>query len=292
VDRNEENGTVSFTQPHLIDSILKDVGLTANSNSRDIPALTSKILHAFVGSKSHTENWSYRSVIGKLNYLEKCTRPDIAYAVHQCARFSADPKEEHTKAVKLIARYLQGTRDKGITCSPNNESFVCFADADFAGNWNAEIAEWDGSTARSRSGYVIKYANCPIIWASRLQTEIALSSTESEYISLSQALREVLPLMRLVNELAMANFHMTNATPRVNCKAFEDNVGALTMAQTPRLRPRTKHLNIKYHHFRDAVEQGLVSIHGIGTEDQQADIFTKPLGTELFAKFRKAIMGW
>jgi hypothetical protein len=157
---------------------------------------------------------------------------------------------------------------------------------------NAEIAQHDGSTARSRSGYIIKYANCPIVWASRLQTEIALSSTESEYISLSQALREVIPLMRLVTELSEANFHMTTVTPVVNCKAFEDNVGALTMAQTPRLRPRTKHLNIKYHHFRSAVEDGSITIHGISTTKQQADIFTKPLSKELFGKFRHLIMGW
>jgi hypothetical protein len=212
--------------------------------------------------------------------------------VHQCARFAADPKEEHSQAVKLIARYLKGTKDMGIICKPNQDSFVCFADADFSGNWNQEIAENDRSTARSRSGYVVKYANCPIIWASRLQTEIALSSSESKYISLSQALREVIPLMRLVKELSNAGFHMTTSTPVVKCKAFEDNVGALTMAQAPRLRPRTKHLNIKYHHFRSAVEDGSISIHPINTNNQQADILTKPLGTELFVKFRKLISGW
>lgn len=92
--------------------------------------------------------------------------------------------------------------------------------------------------------------------------------------------------------MSQHGFVFDSAPPQVHCKVFEDNVGALTMAQTPKMRPRTKHLNIKYHHFREAVEDGTVSIHSIGTADQQADILTKPLGNVLFVKFRKLIMGW
>lgn len=64
------------------------------------------------------------------------------------------------------------------------------------------------------------------------------------------------------------------------------------MARTPRMRPRTRHINLKYHHFREAVTAGLVSIHAITTDNQIADIFTKPLPHDLFVKFRKQIMGW
>ena len=187
---------------------------------------------------------------------------------------------------------MLGTSDKGIVCRPNGDSFHDYVDADFAGNWNKEIAESDRSTARSRSGYLITYAGCPIVWASRLQTEIAFSSTESEYCALSQSLREVLPLMNLVLELKNAGFDMNTAVPKIHCKVFEDNSGALEMARTPKMRPRTKHINIKYHHFREAVENGKVSIHDIDTKDQLADIFTKPLAEELFTKFRRGIMGW
>jgi Reverse transcriptase (RNA-dependent DNA polymerase) len=292
VTRNETTNEVTLTQPHLIKSILDDLGLKSNSNIRAIPALSSKLLSKHNNSSPHSEGWHYRSVIGKLNYLEKSSRPDIAFAVHQCARFSENPKEEHTQAVKLIGRYLMGTSDKGIICSPKPESFNCYCDADFSGTWDASIAETDGSTARSRSGYLIMYAGCPLIWASRLQTEIALSTTESEYISLSQALREVLPLMRLVKELHEAKFKMHIEPPQIHCKVFEDNSGALAMAQVPKLRPRTKHINLKYHHFREAVANKEVSIHAIDTKDQVADIFTKPLPQDLFVKFRTIMMGW
>jgi hypothetical protein len=290
--KDKELGKLTFTQPQLIDSILADLNLDDKSNIRDIPALLTKIMQPFHDSPPHSEEWHYRSVIGKLNYLEKASRPDIAYAVHQCARFSESPKEEHTNAVKLIGRYLLGTKDKGTEMIPVNKSFEVYSDADFSGNWDMKIAEFDASTARSRSGSAILYAGCTISCSSKLQTEIALSSTESEYIALSQTLREVIPLMRLVNELNNAGFEIPGEIPRVHCKAFEDNSGALEMAQTPKLIPRTKHLNIKYHHFREAVQNGEVSIRPINTLDQVADIFTKPLGVQLFLKFCKILMGW
>jgi hypothetical protein len=131
-----------------------------------------------------------------------------------------------------------------------------------------------------------------LVWASKLQTEIALSTTESEYISLSTALREIVPLMRLLKELQTAGFDLPCNTPEVHCHAFEDNSGALEMARSPKMRPRTKHLNIKYHHFRESVEAGDISILPISTENQLADIFTKPLALSLFSRFRTAIMGW
>jgi Reverse transcriptase (RNA-dependent DNA polymerase) len=291
--RHQETGQIEFIQPHLIDSILSDLQLLSNSNPRGLPASTSNILHKYNDSEAHDDTtFHYRSVIGKMSYLEKCTRPDIAYAVHQCARFASNPKQEHTKAVKLIGRYLLGTRDQGIRCTPNDDSLSCYADAGFAGDWNAEIAESDSSTARSRTGFIITYAGCPLLWSSKLQTEIALSTTESEYISLSTALREVIPLQRLIEELRVAGFDLPSRPGKVLCKAFEDNSGAFEMARSPKLRPRTKHLNIKYHHFREEVEKGTIQIYQVDTGDQIADIFTKPLGNELFKRFRFRIMGW
>ena len=292
ITRNEKDGTITMTQPQLIDSILEDLGLDAKANARKLPAAPTLLLQKFENSGPHDNSFHYRSVIGKLNYLEKSTRPDIAYAVHQCARFSSEPKIEHTKAVKLIGRYLKYTKDKGLICTPKEESLQCFADAGFAGDWDPTIAEHDNTTASSRSGHVILYAGCPLVWASKLQTEIALSTTESEYISLSTALREIIPLMRLIRELQSVGFNLPCKTPEVHCHAFEDNSGALEMARSPKMRPRTKHLNIKYHHFRDAVEAGDITVHAISTDLQLADIFTKPLSHALFNRFRQAIMGW
>jgi hypothetical protein len=112
-------------------------------------------LQAYEASAPHDAEWSYRAIIGKLNYLEKSRRPDIAYAVHQCARYTSDPKVEHTKAVKAIGRYLAGTMDKRVQFQPTDASLECFVDVDFAGSWIKPTAEDDPFTARSRTGYVI-----------------------------------------------------------------------------------------------------------------------------------------
>jgi hypothetical protein len=129
-------------------------------------------------------------------------------------------------------------------------------------------------------------------WASKMQTEIALSSTGAKYIALSQAMREVIPIMQLLNEAHEMGIPMTNQRPSVKCKVFEDNAEAIEVANIPKMRPRTKHLNIKYHHCREEVRKGTISIYHVGTKEQVADIFTKALDEGLFEKFRKAIMGW
>ena len=113
------------------------------------------------------------------------TRPDIAYAVHQCARFMEQPMAAHGRAIKHIGRYLLGTRKQGLIFTPDPDMlFDCFADANYCGNWNRSIAMEQIDTARSRTGYFVAFASCPLLWASRLQTEIALSTTEAEYTSL------------------------------------------------------------------------------------------------------------
>jgi len=98
--------------------------------------------------------------------------------------------------------------------------------------------------------------------------------------------------MQLLNEAHEMGIPMTNQRPSVKCKVFEDNAEAIEVANIPKMRPRTKHLNLKYHHFREEVRKGNISIYHVGTKEQVADIFTKALDEGLFEKFRKAIMGW
>ena len=150
----------------------------------------------------------------------------------------------------------------------------------------------DIDTARSRTGYVISYGGCPVIWASRLQTEIALSTTEAEYIALSSALREVIPMIDLCQEAPKHGVPIPDHKPNVFCKVFEDNSGAYELATTPKLRPRTRHINVKYHHFRHYVQRKLISIYKVDTVDQRADFLTKQCSLELFRKFRKLVLGW
>ena len=143
----------------------------------------------------------------------------------------------------------------------------------------------------SRTGYVICYANCPVIWASKLQAEIALSTTESEYIALSQSLRDVIPLIGLLREL-QRSIPFEPATPKIHCTIHEDNEGCIDLVETPRMRPRTKHIALKYHHFRKHVKDGTISIEYVESSKQTADIFTKALGDSQFAVLRSRLTGW
>jgi hypothetical protein len=148
----------------------------------------------------------------------------------------------------------------------------------------------DPSTAKSRSGYVILYAGCPIAWTSKLQMIIALSSCEAEYVALSESLRDTIPLMNLINEFKQHGFEVINKEPRVYSKAFEDNSGALELARLPKMRPRTKHINVRFHHFREHIRLGLIKVFPISTDQQLADIFTKPLAQNAFLNLRKALL--
>jgi len=289
----KSDGTIHLTQPQLINSILKELHLNRpDTKGKTTPAASSKILSRHQGSKDFDGHFHYRRVIGKLNYLEKSTRPEIAYAVHQCARFTANPKEEHGNALKWLGRYLFATKDRGLILKPSGDSFDVYVDSSFAGDWFPEGAMDDVDTARSRYGYIVMYQGCPITWASKMQTEVALSSTESEYIGLSHTLRNVIPLIELMKELQGLHEGFMKKHPRVHCKLFEDNSGAIELAKVPKIRPRTKHINIKYHHFRQYVATEQVEILKIDTKDQPADMLTKPVDQSTLEKHRLMVMGW
>jgi hypothetical protein len=236
-------------------------------------------------------DWNYRSILGQLNYLTCSTQGELAFAVHQCARFAATPKLQHEKALKKIIKYLSGTLDEGLIISPDKAlGLECYVDADFAGGWCQETGT-DPASVLSRTGYVIRLYGCPILWCSKLQTEIALSTTEAEYIALSQAMREVIPLMDIYNSIQVVM--MTEKLhPVVKCTVFEDNNGALELAKAPKMRPRTKHIAIKYHHFRSKVDSGEVDIKRVDTKNQIADIFTKGLSRFDFEQLRTMLLGW
>ena len=143
----------------------------------------------------------------------------------------------------------------------------------------------------SRTGYIIMYANCPIHFVNKLQTEIALSTAEAEYIALSQALREVIPLMTLLKEINKT-FSVTPGASDFVCTVHKDNQSCIKMAQSHRFTPRTKHIALKYHQFSLFVKAKRVTITYCRTELQKADLLTKPLSDALFFRLLSMVLGW
>ena len=290
--RNED-GSLEMTQPKMIERALEIVGLNKEGvKMHDTPASESKILDRDPDAEERKQQWNYRSAVGCLSYIQAMIRPDITMAVQQCARFCNNPKREHEEAVKRICRYLVRTKDKGLIFKPDlSRGLECYVDADWAGSWKRRSAH-DTLSAHSRTGLVIMYAGCPIVWASKMQLLVALSTTEAEYIALSTALREVIGIMNLMNELRQRGFHLHSGTPKVVCRTFEDNRSCIEIATNHKTRPRTKHLSVRLHHFRSHIVRGDITIEHVSTKEQIADIFTKPLPRDQFIKLRNKLMSW
>ena len=226
-------------------------------------------------------------------------------AVHQCARFCSNPKALHELAVKHIARYLLATRTKGLILRPN-KSFTLnmFVDANFTGHWHKEFSHLHDSVL-SCTGYVVTFCGCPISWASKLQSEITLSTTESEYIALSSTTREILPLRWILNDITTFSFvqiphgsfdsisYATFQSQLPPLNVHEDNSTCIVLATTEtNFKPRTKHISLKFHHFQDNVKDGTLRILKVDSNLNWADIFTRPLGKTKFEHLRLLMMGW
>ena len=264
----------------------------ADCNTKATPC-GQEALGSDLGGTAISGKFDYSSVVGMLMYLSSNSRPDIQYAVHQCARFNHFPKQSHEDAVCRICRYLQGTKEKGVRFKPSTSlTLDCYVDADFAGLYGVEDSQ-DPVCVKSRTGYCLTLGNCPVIWVSKLQTEVALSTTEAEYIALSQSMRDLLPMRRLLEETGKVLELDLGKPAMIHSTVFEDNNGALSLALSPKMSPRTKHIAIKYHHFRENVgESKGIRIVKIDTNLQKADIFTKGLPAEKHQSIRKLLMGW
>ena len=177
-----EDGSIELTQKGLITKILEATGLV-DCRPNYLPATAP--LGSDPDGPAMTESWNYRSIVGMLLYLSTNTRCDIAFAVSQVARFSSNPRQSHAAAIKTIIRYLKRTINQGMIIRPNGSlELDLFVDADFCGLFGSEPAV-SSDSARSRTGYVIMLSNCPLTWKSQLQTTIALSTLEAEYVALS-----------------------------------------------------------------------------------------------------------
>ena len=130
---------------------------------------------------------------------------------------------------------------------PKNDKVIkCSVNTDFAGGWSTNESD-NPASVYSRTGYIIEYKKCPILWVSKLQPEISLSTTESEYIALSQTMREIIPMMENLEQLEKT-LNIKSKCSSVKCKLFEDNNSAIELSKSPKIRSRTKHIALKCHH--------------------------------------------
>jgi hypothetical protein len=268
-----------LSQPFLIKQIVNLLGLGQNEfdvhTKTKITPVGEPLLSKDLEGKPRKKDWKYCAAIGMSTYLQGFTHPEISMATYQLAQFCRDPRLSHEQATTGLGRYLAHTKDRGIVYEPDKSMGIeCYVDADFAGGWNISTSA-DVDDIMSCTGFAIAYANCTIYWASRLLTEIALSTAKEEYIAMSSALREVIPLMTLMKELHTI-FPVHTNEPNFFRKVHEDNQSTIKMATSDKFTPRTKHIALKYHHFCRHVINGHIESNYCPTEDQKADLLTKP----------------
>ncbi|CAM8956844.1 unnamed protein product [Rhodiola kirilowii] len=263
--RQLDNGT-EISQQKYLSEVVKKYGL-GGSKHVNTPSSPNESLVKDDGSPK-TDATIYRGMIGSLLYLT-ASRPDIMFSVCQCARFQAEPRESHVKAVKRILRYLKGT-EKLVLWYPRVKSLKLegFTDADFAG---------DRTDRKSTSGMAQFLGSCLVSWGSKKQNSVALSTAEAEYIAAAACCAQILWLR---NQLSDFNLHFDQVP------IFCDNTSAISIAKNPVQHGKSKHIEIKHHFLRDCVKKELVTINFCRSEDQVADIFTKSLHKDAFEKLR------
>jgi hypothetical protein len=217
----------------------------------------------------------YINAVGSLMYLAITSRPDIAYSVGVLARFNSNPGPLHWKAVEHLLCYCKGTMDLKLVYGPgtSDQLFTTYSDADHGGN---------SDNGRSTGGYLVKIGSGAVSWSSKLQSLVALSTTEAEYISAVEAAKEIVWMRQFLDELGYPQHG-----PSV---LLMDNQSAISVSKNPEHHGRMKHLDLRWYWLRDAVDDGKVDPSFIPTTEMAADILTKPLMRAQVEKCRE-LMG-
>ncbi|XP_028391792.1 uncharacterized protein LOC114516495 isoform X1 [Dendronephthya gigantea] len=270
--------TIKMNQTRYIEKILEKFKMT-DCKPKPTPCElgVDKVLE--VESPEMEDPGLYRAIVGSLIYVMTGTRPDLCYIVTKLAQKMSKPTQADLTKAKHVLRYLKGTSKFGLTFTKSINPLILqgFCDSD----WGASIAD-----RRSITGYNYQLAQKgPLIsWKSRKQPTVALSTCEAEYIALTNAMQEAKFLKQLCIDMKVS-IHEGKAFIKI------DNQGAMNLAKNPIHHQRTKHIDIRYHFIREEVKEGRVSLEYVSTEENIADIFTKPASKIKLEKFKETILG-
>jgi hypothetical protein len=205
----------------------------------------------------------YREIVGSLIYLMTCTRPDLCFVVTKLSQFLAKPTNALLNLSKFVLKYLKGTVDHGLKFvkSEKPKNPIGFCDSD----WGSSLDR------KSISGYCFRLSdNSSLIsWKSKKQSTVALSTCKAEYIALTHAVQEGNFLRQLLADM--------QGRTDIHIDLFVDNKGAIDLAKNPVHHQRSKHIDIRYHYVRSQIQDGSVILHYVPSENNIADMFTKPV---------------
>jgi transposase InsO family protein len=273
-------GTIALNQAIYTKKILERF---QQDNSHPVSTPMNPGIRLVDTEEAQEDETTYRSLIGSLMYLMLCTRPDIAFAVGVLSKFSSNPKKSHMLAARHLLRYINKTATLSLHLGPFQDTTlrpVLYSDADWGG---------DQETRRSTGGYLGMVTDTgmssksAVSWSSKKQQTIALSSTEAEYMALTQAAKEAIWVARFMAELHGGSMEGTQKRTIL----YADNQGSMALAHNPEFHARTKHIAIQEHYIREKVASEEIQLEYLPTSDMIADCLTKSLSREKLERFRK-----
>lgn len=219
-----------------------------------------------------TDATQFKQMVGSLMYLT-ATRPDLMFVVSLISRFMSNPTKLHFAVIKRVMRYLKGTTDYGVFYKRGGENnFFGFTDSDYAG---------DMVDSKSTSGYVFLLSGGAVAWSSRKQPIVTLSTTEAEFVAAAACACQAMWMRRVLEDISQAQDKATV----LMC----DNISTIKLSRNPVLHGRSKHIRVRFHFLRDLVKEGIIDMKFCGTQDQLADIMTKPLKLGAFQKLKEGL---
>ena len=214
-----------------------------------------------------------------LLYLVKHTRPDIANAVRQLSTALDKPNEAAFKEMKQVIKFVINTKHLSLKFEPKFQgkeewNMVAYSDSDFAGNIE---------NRQSIAGFVLYLNRAPISWKSKGMKLVTLSSSEAEFVSLSKTAKEVSFIYQVMMSMGIEL--------KLPIVIRVDNIGAIFMSENVAISNRTKHVDVRYHFVREFVQDGFIKVIFVKSEENDADLFNKNLGSELHWKHANKLLG-
>lgn len=267
VIRNRQERTIHLDQTHYIEETLKEHELDLQTSfSVSTPANGYDNLIAPLDNDSAADSREYQRLIGKLNWIVRATRPDIAFVTQKLSQFIQNPTIRHLGGAVHLLKYLGNTREYRIQYSGSKHQEIQplgYSDSDYAAD----------QSRKSTMAYLFKLGEGPISWSSKLQRSVSTSTTEAEYIGLSYASKEAVWIRSFLEQIGQLIV--------VPLTVLGDNDGAIALVKNPEFHARTKHIDVSVHYVRELVEDKRISIGYISTKDMLADCLTKPLSRQL-----------
>ncbi|CAL5384331.1 unnamed protein product [Camellia sinensis] len=214
----------------------------------------------------------YKQLVGSLMYLT-ATRPDLMYVVFLISRSMASPTELHLQAAKRVLRYEKGSVDLGVFYpKEGNGELMAYTGSDYAGNVDYR---------KSTSGYVFLLSEGAVSWSSKKQPVVALSTTEAEFVAAASCACQGVWMMRQLEKLG----HSQGKCTTVLC----DNSSTIKLSKNQVMHGHSKHIDVRFHFLPNLTRDGVVELKHCVTQEQAADIMTKPLKLDVFLKLRESM---